>query len=107
MQEAIESETSKGGQQIKEQLDTLKEQLAKAIEEAQKSEIGRKGSEMSEEMLRSAKAAAEELAKATEKIEKSQAFKAASEVSYFIHPHLIPYPITNPILIISKCRPSK
>ncbi|RWS25390.1 mitochondrial import inner membrane translocase: subunit TIM44-like protein [Leptotrombidium deliense] len=76
--DAIESETSKGSQQIKEQLDMIKEKLNKTIEEAQKSELGKKGFEITEELAKQAKSAAEAIAKQSESLGQHTAFKAVS-----------------------------
>lgn len=75
----IELETSRGSQQIKEQIDSLKDILKEGIEEAQKSEIGKKGKELSEELAKSAKSAAEALAKQSEQIGKSTPVRAVAE----------------------------
>ncbi|UXI16128.1 hypothetical protein NH340_JMT02071 [Sarcoptes scabiei] len=68
----IESETSKSSQQIKEQIDSIKQKLSKGLEEAQKTEIGRKSIE---ELSKQAKKAAEQI----EQISKSEAFQAVSK----------------------------
>lgn len=79
-QEKIESETAKSSQQIKEQLESLKEKLAKGLEEAQKTDIGKKAGEVTEELSKQAKSAAEAFAKQSEQISQSEAFKTVSQV---------------------------
>ncbi|KAI2808279.1 Mitochondrial import inner membrane translocase subunit TIM44 [Blomia tropicalis] len=73
--ENIEAETSKGSQQIIEQIDSLKQKLSKSIEEAQKTELGRKGLEAAEGISKQAKKAAEQI----EQISKSEAFQTVSK----------------------------
>ncbi|RWS03854.1 mitochondrial import inner membrane translocase: subunit TIM44-like protein, partial [Dinothrombium tinctorium] len=77
--EAIESETVKGSQQLKDQFETIKEKLSKTLEEAQKSELGKKAGEMTEGLSKSAKSAAEAIAKHSEQLGQKSAFKAVSE----------------------------
>lgn len=76
--ENIEAETAKGSQQIMEHLESLKEKIKEGIEEAQKSEIGKKSREFTEEIAKSAKSAAETLAKQSDQLGKSGAFQAVS-----------------------------
>lgn len=73
--ENIEAETSKGGQQIIEQIDSFKQKLGKGFEEVQKTEIGRKGKEAAEEISKQAKKAAEQI----EQLSKSEAFQTVSK----------------------------
>ena len=80
LQEKIESETTKSSQQIKEQLEAFKDKLSKGLEEAQRTEFGKKAGEMTEEFSKQAKSAAEALAKSGEQISKSEAFKSVSQV---------------------------
>ncbi|CAG2162014.1 unnamed protein product [Oppiella nova] len=77
--QSIESETAKGSQQIKEHLEAFKDKISKGLEEAQKTEIGKKGLEMTDELSKQAKSAAEALAKGTEQISQSDAFKTVSQ----------------------------
>ncbi|KAH9383138.1 hypothetical protein HPB48_023873 [Haemaphysalis longicornis] len=76
--ENIEAETAKGSQQILEQLESLKEKIKEGLEEAQKSEIGKKSREITEEIAKSAKSAAETIAKQSDQLGKSGAFQAVS-----------------------------
>lgn len=84
LQENIEAETSKGSQQIIEQIDSLKQKLSKSIEEAQKTELGRKGLEAAEGISKQAKKAAEQI----EQISKSEAFQTVSKVLFFVFKYL-------------------
>ncbi|XP_076308499.1 mitochondrial import inner membrane translocase subunit TIM44-like [Tachypleus tridentatus] len=55
--ESIEAETVKSSQVLKEQLESWKDKLKEGIEEAQKSELGKKGLEITEEITKSARSA--------------------------------------------------
>jgi import inner membrane translocase subunit TIM44 len=79
LQQEIEAETAKGSQQIIEQLDTFKSKISKGLEEAQKTELGKKGIEMTEEFAKQAKQAAESIAKQSEQLSQSEAFKTVSK----------------------------
>ena len=87
--QSIESETAKGSQQIKEHLEAFKDKISKGLEEAQKTEIGKKGLEMTDELSKQAKSAAEALAKGTEQISQSDAFKTVSQVLYSFAVYLL------------------
>lgn len=76
--ENIEAETAKGSQQIKEQLESIKEKIREGIEEAQKSDLGKLSREFTEEFAKSAKTAAETIAKQSDQLGKSGAFQAVS-----------------------------
>jgi hypothetical protein len=51
-------------------LDSIKSKISKGIEEAQKTQIGKKGLEMTEEFSKQAKSAAEAIAKQSEQFSK-------------------------------------
>ena len=76
IQESIEAETSKGSQQIIEQIDSIKQKLGKGFEDVQKTEFGRKGMEAAEGISKQAKKAAEQI----EQFSKSEAFQTVSKV---------------------------
>ncbi|XP_076305093.1 mitochondrial import inner membrane translocase subunit TIM44-like [Tachypleus tridentatus] len=77
--ESIEAETVKSSQVLKEQLESWKDKLKEGIEEAQKSELGKKGLEITEEITKSARSAAESLSKHREQLSKSEKLKTVSE----------------------------
>ncbi|CAG2102604.1 unnamed protein product [Medioppia subpectinata] len=77
--QSIESETAKSGQQFKEHLESIKDKISKGIEDAQKTEIGKKGIEMTDELQKQAKSAAEAFTKQTEQLSQSDAFKTVSQ----------------------------
>ncbi|GAB6032437.1 hypothetical protein CHUAL_011075 [Chamberlinius hualienensis] len=77
--EALESETSKSSQVIKEKLEELKDKLQETLEEAQKSDIGKKATQISSDISKSAREAAESVSEKAEALGKSAPFKAISE----------------------------
>ncbi|XP_074605494.1 mitochondrial import inner membrane translocase subunit TIM44 [Brevipalpus obovatus] len=77
--EALEHETSKGSQQMKEQLKVLRETFEKTIEDASKTEFGKQGLKVSEEIVKQAKRAAEDLARKTEQLSESSPVKNVAE----------------------------
>ncbi|GIX88156.1 mitochondrial import inner membrane translocase subunit TIM44 [Caerostris extrusa] len=75
----IEKETLRSSEQIKEQLVSLKGKIKEGLEEAQKSEIGKKGKEITDELTKSAKIAAEAIAKQSEELGKKAPLRAVAE----------------------------
>ncbi|XP_035224779.1 mitochondrial import inner membrane translocase subunit TIM44-like [Stegodyphus dumicola] len=75
----IEKETSRSSEQIMEHLESLKGKLKESLEEAQKSEFGKKSQKLTEEFAKSAKTAAEALAKQGEQLGKSTPLRAVAE----------------------------
>uniref|UniRef100_A0A2R5LN93 Mitochondrial import inner membrane translocase subunit TIM44 n=1 Tax=Ornithodoros turicata TaxID=34597 RepID=A0A2R5LN93_9ACAR len=76
--ESIEAETAKGSQQLREQLESIKDKIKEGLEEAQKMELVKKSREITEELAQSAKSAAESIAKQGDQLGKSGAFQAVS-----------------------------
>ncbi|KAI1301460.1 Mitochondrial import inner membrane translocase subunit TIM44 [Halotydeus destructor] len=74
--QTIEAETSKGGQQIKEQFGSMKEKFSKTIEDAQNTEIGQKTKQTAEGFAKQARSAAESIAKQGEQLGNTEAVKA-------------------------------
>ncbi|XP_054160516.1 mitochondrial import inner membrane translocase subunit TIM44-like [Oppia nitens] len=77
--QTIESETSKGSQQIIDQLEAIKGKISKGLEEAQKTEIGKKAGEVADELSKQARSAAQVLGKGSEQLSQSDAFKTVSQ----------------------------
>ncbi|GFT18079.1 mitochondrial import inner membrane translocase subunit TIM44 [Nephila pilipes] len=75
----IEKETYRSSEQIKEQLESLKGKIKEGLEEAQKSEIGKRSKELTEELAKSAKIAAEAIAKQGEELGKKAPLRAVAE----------------------------
>lgn len=79
--QAVESEASKSSEVLKEKLDSLKEKVQEVIEEASKSEIGKKAGQLGEEITKSAKGAAETLSEKSQALGKSSAFQTISQTA--------------------------
>ncbi|XP_015795239.1 mitochondrial import inner membrane translocase subunit TIM44 [Tetranychus urticae] len=77
--EAIEAETTKGSEKVKEQFKSLKEKFRETIEEASKSDLGKQGLKVGEEIVKQARVASEQLAKQGQQLGDASAFKAVSE----------------------------
>ncbi|GFY42600.1 mitochondrial import inner membrane translocase subunit TIM44, partial [Trichonephila inaurata madagascariensis] len=75
----IEKETYRSSEQIKEQFSSLKGKIKEGLEEAQKSEIGKRSMEITEELAKSAKIAAEAIAKQGEELGKRAPMRAVAE----------------------------
>ncbi|GFR05613.1 mitochondrial import inner membrane translocase subunit TIM44 [Trichonephila clavata] len=75
----IEKETYRSSEQIKEQFSSLKGKIKEGLEEAQKSEIGKRSMEITEELAKSAKIAAEAIAKQGEELGKKAPIRAVAE----------------------------
>ncbi|GBM64398.1 Mitochondrial import inner membrane translocase subunit TIM44 [Araneus ventricosus] len=75
----IEKETFRSSEQIKEQLESIKGKIKEGLEEAQKSEIGKRSREITEELTKSAKIAAEAIAKQGEELGKKAPIRAVAE----------------------------
>ncbi|GIY89283.1 mitochondrial import inner membrane translocase subunit TIM44 [Caerostris darwini] len=84
----IEKETFRSSEQIKEQLESLKGKIKEGLEEAQKSEIGKKGKEITDELTKSAKIAAEAIAKQSEELGKKAPLRAVAEGVKTVKEHI-------------------
>ena len=79
-QEAIESETSKSSEVLKEGLGAFKEKLKETVDEVQKTKIVGKLKESTEGISKTASKAAESISHTGSQIGSSEAFKKVSEV---------------------------
>lgn len=77
----VESEASKGGEVFKEQLDALKGKVSSALDEAAKSDIGKKAGQFGEELSKSAKGVGETISETGKKLGQTNAFQSISEAS--------------------------
>lgn len=77
----VESEASKGGEVFKEQLDALKDKMSTALDEAAKSELGKKAGQFGEELSKSAKGVGETISETGKKLGQTNAFQSISEAS--------------------------
>ncbi|XP_046749161.1 mitochondrial import inner membrane translocase subunit TIM44 isoform X4 [Diprion similis] len=79
--QSVESEANKSSEVIKEKLDHLKEKVQGVLEEASKSEIGKKAGQLGEEITKSAKDAAETISEKSQAIGKTGAFQTISQTA--------------------------
>ncbi|XP_043502115.1 mitochondrial import inner membrane translocase subunit TIM44 [Polistes fuscatus] len=86
--QAVESEASKSSEVIKEKLDTLKEKVQEVIEEASKSELGKKAGQIGEEISKSAKEAAETISEKSQALGKTGAFQTISQTAEVVRNEL-------------------
>ncbi|KAF7385693.1 hypothetical protein HZH66_011535 [Vespula vulgaris] len=86
--QAVESEASKGSEAIKEKLDSLKEKVQEVIEEASKSELGKKAGQLGEEITKSAKGAAETISEKSQALGKTGAFQTISQTAEVVRKEL-------------------
>ncbi|KAG1668057.1 Mitochondrial import inner membrane translocase subunit TIM44 [Nymphon striatum] len=77
--EMLESETSKSSEVLKKAFGDMKEKISESIEHAQKTDVGKKGKEITEGLSKSAKEAMEAVEKSGKAIGESNAFKSFSE----------------------------
>lgn len=80
----VESEASKGSEVLKEQLESIKGRVSSAIDEAAKSDIGKKAGQLGEELSRSAKGVGETISEKGKIIGQSNTFQSISEASRIV-----------------------
>ncbi|XP_031620838.1 mitochondrial import inner membrane translocase subunit TIM44 [Contarinia nasturtii] len=80
----VESEASKGGEVFKDHLDSLKGKVSTAIDEAARTELGKKAGQWSEEISKSAKGVGETISETGKKIGQTNAFQSISEASEIV-----------------------
>ncbi|XP_043235010.1 mitochondrial import inner membrane translocase subunit TIM44-like isoform X2 [Amphibalanus amphitrite] len=79
--ERLESETGEGSKLVQERLASLKKKLGETIDEAQKLELIKKATQLTEAMNRQARQTAEGLAEKGEKLGKSATFQTLSDTA--------------------------
>ncbi|KAH0554289.1 mitochondrial import inner membrane translocase subunit TIM44 isoform X2 [Cotesia glomerata] len=84
----VESEASKGSEVLKEKLDVLKEKVQGVIEEASKTELGKKAGQLGEEISKSAKGAAESISEKSQAISKTSTFRTISQTAEVVRKEL-------------------
>lgn len=77
----VESEASKGGEAFKDHLESLKGKVSTAIDEATKSDLGKKAGHWGEEFSKSAKGVGDTISETGKKIGQTNAFQSISEAS--------------------------
>ncbi|XP_057328737.1 mitochondrial import inner membrane translocase subunit TIM44 [Microplitis mediator] len=86
--QSVESEATKGSEVLKEKLDVLKEKVQGVLDEASKTELGKKAGQLGEEITRSAKGAAESISEKSQAIGKSSAFQTISQTAEVVRKEL-------------------
>lgn len=77
----VESEASKSSEVLKEKLDTIKDKVSDVLEEAVKSDIGKKAGQIGAEIGKTARGAAETISETSSQLGKSSAFQAISQTA--------------------------
>ncbi|XP_011255311.1 mitochondrial import inner membrane translocase subunit TIM44 isoform X2 [Camponotus floridanus] len=99
---AVESEASKGSEAIKEKLDTLKEKVQEVIEEASKTELGKRAGQLGEEITKSAKGAAETISEKSQALGKTGAFQTISHTAEAVRNELDQHGILGKVYVPPK-----
>ncbi|XP_020294487.1 mitochondrial import inner membrane translocase subunit TIM44 [Pseudomyrmex gracilis] len=100
--QAVESEASKGSEVIKEKLDTIKEKVQEVIEEASKTELGKRAGQLGEEITKSAKGAAETISEKSQALGKTGAFQTISHTAEAVRNELDQHGILGNVYIAPK-----
>lgn len=77
----VESEASKSSEVLKEKLDTLKEKVQSVIDEAGKTELGKKAGQISDDLTKTAMDAASTINETTQAFGKTNAYKKISSTA--------------------------
>ncbi|XP_055310387.1 mitochondrial import inner membrane translocase subunit TIM44 [Sitodiplosis mosellana] len=80
----VESEASKGSEVFKDQIESLKGKMSSAIDEAAKSDLGKKAGQWGEELSKSAKGVGDTISETGKKIGQTNAFQSISEASEIV-----------------------
>ncbi|XP_053981464.1 mitochondrial import inner membrane translocase subunit TIM44 isoform X1 [Hylaeus volcanicus] len=86
--QAVESEATKSSEVLKEKLDSLKGKVQEVIEEASKTELGKKAGQLGEEITKSAKGAAETITEKSQALGKTSAFQTISQTAEAVREEL-------------------
>nr|XP_012135590.1 PREDICTED: mitochondrial import inner membrane translocase subunit TIM44 isoform X2 [Megachile rotundata] len=86
--QAVESEATKSSEVIKEKLGSLKGKVQEVIEEASKSELGKKAGQLGEELTKSAREAAETISEKSQALGKTSAFQTISQTAEAVREEL-------------------
>ncbi|XP_076167119.1 mitochondrial import inner membrane translocase subunit TIM44 isoform X2 [Ptiloglossa arizonensis] len=106
--QAVESEATKSSEVLKEKLDSLKEKVHEVIEEASKSELGKKAGQISEEISKSAKGAAETITEKSQALGKTSAFQTISQTAEVVREELDPQGMQGKVYVpLKKLRKRK
>ena len=77
----VESEANKSGEVLKERMDTIKDKFQDVLGEAQKTDLGKKASQLGEELGKSARGFTETISEKGQKIGQSTTFKTISQAT--------------------------
>ncbi|XP_029179144.1 mitochondrial import inner membrane translocase subunit TIM44 isoform X2 [Nylanderia fulva] len=99
---AVESEANKGSEVIKEKLDTIKEKMQEVIEEASKTELGKRAGQLGEEITKSAKGAAETISEKSQALGKTGAFQTISDTAEAVRNELDQHGILGKVYVPPK-----
>ncbi|XP_043284250.1 mitochondrial import inner membrane translocase subunit TIM44 [Venturia canescens] len=86
--QTVESEASKSSEVLREKLDTIKEKVQEALDEASKTEFGKKAGQIGEELSKSAKGAAETISEKSQALGKTGAFQTISQTAEAVRQEL-------------------
>ncbi|XP_017879924.1 mitochondrial import inner membrane translocase subunit TIM44 isoform X2 [Ceratina calcarata] len=86
--QAVESEASKGSEALKEKLGSLKGKVQEVLEEASKTELGKKAGQLGEGITKSAKEAAETITEKSQALGKTSAFQTISQTAEVVREEL-------------------
>ncbi|CAK9798961.1 Mitochondrial import inner membrane translocase subunit TIM44 [Anthophora quadrimaculata] len=86
--QAVEAEATKGSEAIKEKLGSLKGKVQEVLEEASKTELGKKAGQLGEEITKSAKEAAETISEKSHALGKTSAFQTISQTAEAVREEL-------------------
>ncbi|XP_034193219.2 mitochondrial import inner membrane translocase subunit TIM44 isoform X2 [Osmia lignaria lignaria] len=86
--QTVESEATKSSEVIKEKLGSLKGKVQEVLEEATKTELGKKAGQLGEEITKSAKGAAETLSEKSQALGKTSAFQTISQTAEAVREEL-------------------
>lgn len=77
----VESEASKSGEAFKEKMDTIKDKFQDVLGDAQKTDLGKRASQLGEEFSRSARGFTDSISETGQQIGRSSTFKTISQAT--------------------------
>ncbi|XP_034947415.1 mitochondrial import inner membrane translocase subunit TIM44 [Chelonus insularis] len=100
--QSVESEATKSSEVLKEKLDVIKGKVQEVIDEASKTELGKKAGQLGEEITRTAKGAAETISEKSQAIGKSSAFQTISQTAQVVRKELDNHGIQGQVYVAPK-----
>ncbi|XP_011146191.1 mitochondrial import inner membrane translocase subunit TIM44 [Harpegnathos saltator] len=98
----VESEANKSSEVIKEKLDTLKEKVQEVIEDASKTELGKRAGQLGEGITKSARDAAEAISEKSQALGKTGAFQTISDTAEAVRNELDQHGILGQVYVPPK-----